>query len=72
VLDAVVRTINDLRTALNVAHYEFFMLRDEDSERAELGYQFGLLRHDYTPKPAFETYMRLIAELGAKAWDITL
>ena len=36
------------------------------------GYQFGLLRHDYTPKPAFETYVRLIAELGAKAWDISL
>jgi hypothetical protein len=27
-------------------------------------YQFGLLRDDYTPKPAFETYRQLIAELG--------
>ena len=26
--------------------------------------QFGLLRDDYTPKTAFETYRRLIAELG--------
>jgi hypothetical protein len=48
------------------------MLRDGDSERPELGYQFGLLRHDYPSKPAFETYLRLIGELGAKAWDITL
>ena len=72
VLETVVRAINDLRAALNITHYEFFLLRDGDSERPEIGYQFGLLRHDYTPKLAFETYVRLIAELGAKAWDITL
>jgi hypothetical protein len=29
-------------------------------------YQWGLLRHDYTPKPAFEVYRRLIAELGRR------
>ena len=40
------------------------MLRDGDSARPEMGYQWGLLRHDYTPKPAFETYRGLIAELG--------
>jgi hypothetical protein len=27
--------------------------------------QFGLLRDDYTPKPAFERYCQLIGELGA-------
>jgi hypothetical protein len=26
--------------------------------------QFGLLRDDYTPKPAFARYARLVAELG--------
>jgi hypothetical protein len=66
VLETVVRTVHDLRAALNVTHYEFFLLRDGDSTRPELGYQFGLLRHDYPPKPAFETYRRLIAELGAE------
>jgi hypothetical protein len=45
------------------------MLRDGHSERPEIGYQFGLLRHDYTPKPAFETYRRLITDLGAEAWS---
>jgi hypothetical protein len=29
-----------------------------------LFYQFGLMRDDYTPKPAFAVYRRLIAELG--------
>jgi len=28
--------------------------------------QFGLLRDDYSPKPAFERYRQLIAELGAE------
>jgi hypothetical protein len=64
ILDRVVRTIYRLRTALNITHYEFFMLRNGDSSRPEMGYQWGLLRHDYTPKPAFEVYRHLIAELG--------
>jgi len=64
VLERVVRTIHRLRSSLNITHYEFFMLRDGDSARPEIGYQWGLLRHDYTPKLAFEMYQRLIAELG--------
>lgn len=64
VLDLVVRTIHRLRAGFNVTHYEFFMLRDGDSARPETGYQWGLLRHDYVPKPSFEAYRRLIAECG--------
>ena len=64
VLEHVVRTIHRLRSTLGITHYEFFMLRDADSTRSEMGYQWGLLRHDYTPKPAFEMFRRLIAELG--------
>lgn len=40
-------------------------LRDADSSNLNIFYHFGLLRDDYTPKPAFEVYCRLIAELGA-------
>ncbi len=68
VLETVVRKIDQLRTALNISHYEFFLLRDGDSRRPEIGAQFGLLRDDYTPKPAFDLYRRLIAELGATRW----
>jgi hypothetical protein len=71
VLETVVRAIDGVRSALHVTHYEFFLLRDGDSDRAEMGYQFGLLRHDYTPKPAFETYRRLIAELGVETWRLS-
>ncbi len=64
VLDALVHLIHRYSTALNITHYEHFALRDADSSNPDLFHQFGLLRDDYTPKPAFETYRWLIAELG--------
>jgi hypothetical protein len=45
-----------------------YQLRDADSSNPSIFYQFGVLRDDYTPKPAFEVYRRLIAELGVEAW----
>jgi hypothetical protein len=68
VLETVVRVVDRQRTKLNITHYEFFLLRDGDSGRPEMGAQFGLLRHDYAVKPAFDVYRRLIAELGADKW----
>jgi hypothetical protein len=38
--------------------------RNAASDKPDLFYQFGLPRDDYSPKPAFETYRRLIAQLG--------
>jgi hypothetical protein len=64
VLETIVRTVHGLRGALNITHYEFFSLRDPGGDGPGFR-EFGLLREDYTPKPAFETYRRLIAELGA-------
>ncbi|MGW0697942.1 hypothetical protein ACWD0A_01055 [Streptomyces sp. NPDC002867] len=64
VLDIVVRTVAALAADLNIDGYSFFALRDADSGAAGLFHRFGLLRDDYTPKPAFETYRRLIDELG--------
>ena len=65
VLETVVRTIHDLRGPLHITHYEFFCLRDPGGS-GEGHRDFGLLGDDYTPKPAFEAYRRLIAELGAE------
>jgi hypothetical protein len=63
VLETIVRTIHELRGALNITHYEFFSLRDPGGDGP--GHrEFGLLHDDYTPKPAFDTYRRLIADLG--------
>jgi hypothetical protein len=64
VLELVVRTIHEHRNQFNITHYEHFALRDANSSNPDLYSQFGLLRDDYSPKPAFERYRQLIAELG--------
>lgn len=64
VLETIVRTVYGLRAELNISHYEHFDLRDAASTNPTLGYEFGLLRDDYTPKPAFARYRELIAELS--------
>ncbi|GAB2495887.1 hypothetical protein GCM10027187_73280 [Streptosporangium sandarakinum] len=64
VLESVVRTVHALRADLNVTHWELFALRDADSSKDSLFHRFGVLRDDYSPKPAFHTLRRLISELG--------
>ncbi|MFC8006098.1 hypothetical protein ACFUCH_36610 [Streptomyces olivaceus] len=65
VLETVVRTVAGLCADLNIDGYSFFALRDADSTAEGLFHRFGLLRDDYTPKAAFDTYRRLINELGS-------
>lgn len=65
VIEEVVRAVHARAATHNVTHYEIFSLRDADSSNANMFHQFGLMRDDYTPKPAFDVYRRLIAELGA-------
>lgn len=50
--------------ALGVTDYRWFNLRDNDSDGADLFSQVGLLRDDYSPKPAFAEYRRAIRRLG--------
>jgi hypothetical protein len=64
VLEQMVRTIHAVREKLNITHYQLFALRDADTANPDPYRQFGIMRDDYSPKPAFETYSRLIAELG--------
>lgn len=63
-LETVVRAVHEHRGRYNVARYELFDLRDADSSNPDPFYQFGILRDDYAPKPAFEVYRRLVSELG--------
>ncbi|MGW4383164.1 hypothetical protein [Kitasatospora sp. NPDC004531] len=65
-LEAVVRAVAGQAAALNLDGYTLFALRDADSRGASLFHGFGLLRDDHTPKAAFDTYRRLIAELGPR------
>jgi hypothetical protein len=64
VLEAIIRTVDRLRAELNVTHWQLFTLRDADSSKDDLFHRFGVLRSDYSPKPAFHTLRRLITELG--------
>jgi hypothetical protein len=64
VLETVVRTVHRLRAELNITHWQLFTLRDADSSRDDLFHRFGVLRSDYSPKPAFDTLCRLKDELG--------
>lgn len=64
VLETVVRSVFAVREELNVTHWELFTLRDADSSVDNGFYQFGVLRDDYAPKPAFDRLARLYRELG--------
>jgi hypothetical protein len=64
VLETVIRAVHEHRGTYNVARYTLFALRDANSSVNSFWQQFGVMRHDYTPKPAFEVYRRLVAELG--------
>jgi hypothetical protein len=63
VLETIVRAVHARREELNVTHWELFTLRDADSSNDGLFHQFGVLRDDYSPKPAFERLRGLFREL---------
>jgi hypothetical protein len=63
-IEQMVQTVYELRAKLNITHYELFALRDADTANPDPNHQFGILRDDYSPKPAFEVYRRLVAQLG--------
>jgi hypothetical protein len=54
---------NALRRELSITHWELFALREADSSRDDPFHRFGVVRDDYTPKPAFDRLRRTIAEL---------
>jgi hypothetical protein len=60
------QAVDDFRGAYNVSDYRWFNLRDADSSSPNFQQQFGLLRDDYGPKPAFASYRALVARLGAR------
>jgi hypothetical protein len=64
VLETVVRTLDGIRGSYGVSHYVLFGLRDADSREPDLFHQYGILRDDYSAKPAYSTYKTLIQQLG--------
>jgi len=64
IIETIIRALNEVKHELNIRSYELFSLRDADSKNDDLFYQFGILKDDYTPKPAFHKFRELIQELG--------
>ena len=64
VLETIIRAIYNLRLELNISHYELFGLRDADSSKEDLFHQYGIMRDDYSPKPAYDTFKKLIQKFG--------
>jgi hypothetical protein len=67
--------VADLRSTLEAVHrwsgelgvtdYRYFNLRDNDSDGSDLFAAVGLLRDDYSRKPAFAAFGGLVAQMGA-------
>jgi hypothetical protein len=49
---------------MNVTHWELFTLRDADSHHRDTFGHFGVLRDDYTPKPAHAVLCELFTRGG--------
>ena len=48
-----------------ISDFRFFGLRDNNSSGPTFQQHFGLLRDDYSEKPAFAVYRRAVARYGA-------
>lgn len=59
-LTGFVKALNRYRGAYGITAVNWFGLRDNNSAGTALFSQLGLLRDDYSPKPAFEAYRKLI------------
>ena len=52
--------------AYGVTDLRWFDLRDADSTGSSFESQYGLMRDDYSPKPAFGVYRGLVATLSGR------
>ena len=63
-LDSTVRALHEWSGELGISDYRWFNLRDNNSDGTDLFAAVGLLRDDYSPKPAFATFRERAAEFG--------
>jgi hypothetical protein len=63
-LSSTVDDVHRLSGTLGVSDYRYFNLRDNNSNGTDLFDAVGLLRDDYSEKPAFPTYRSLIRSYG--------
>jgi hypothetical protein len=66
-LTSTLGAVHRLSGTLGVTDYRYFNLRDNDSHGTDLFDAVGLLRDDYSEKPAFAAYRSLIRSYGEVA-----
>jgi hypothetical protein len=59
-MDQMVGAVHDFRGTYGVTDYRWFDLRDHNSSGPNFQQHYGLLRDDYSPKPAFGEYRDLV------------
>jgi len=64
-LNGFMRTLSRYRGSYGIEEAFWFGLRDNNSAGPNFQSYFGLLRDDYSRKPAFDAYRRIIRRLGA-------
>jgi hypothetical protein len=63
-LHAAVHAVDRIARRYHVTGYRWFDLRDSDSAAPSFESHYGLLRSDYSPKPAFDVLRHLIGTLA--------
>lgn len=64
-LEQMVGAVNRFRGSYGVSDYRWFDLRDHNTSSLNFQQHYGLLRDDYSRKPAFGVYRRLMKRLAA-------
>ena len=62
----MVAAASDFRGTYHLTDYRWFDLRDHRTSAPNFQYHYGLLRDDYSEKPAFSAYRELIDALAAR------
>ncbi len=65
VVQAAAEAVYHARGTYNVTGFRWFDLRDADSSSSSFESEYGLMRDDYSPKPAFGAYRGLVARLSS-------
>lgn len=65
-LRAMVGAMHEFRGTYNVTDYRWFDLRDHNTASSNFQQHYGLLRDDYSEKPAFSAYRELVRGLARR------
>jgi exo-beta-1,3-glucanase (GH17 family) len=65
VLKDTIASVENVRRTYGVTDLRWFCLRDANTASGQLENGYGLLRDEYSPRPAFSAYQQIISAEGA-------